>query len=40
MEEVNLSDNWIGDAGGTELVLALQERRTGIYICNKLSLAF
>ena len=30
IEDINLVDNWIGDAAGRELVSALQERKEGI----------
>ena len=33
MEEVDLDNNWIGDGGGRELALALQERKDSTY-CN------
>lgn len=30
MEDINLDNNWIGDGGGRELLLALRERKDGI----------
>ena len=30
VEDINLDGNWIGDGGGRELVLALQQRKEGI----------
>lgn len=37
LEEVNIGGNWIGDGGGRELVLALQQRKEGSYTLQRIT---